>query len=277
MRSVFTGVLSVATLVLPVKLGTVVSDDSLELHRYRKSDASRIRMKRVAEADGEAVEWDDTQPGYELGDRTVVLLDDDDLARAFGEKSKNVTVVTFLDAGRLPRTASSASYYVQPVKGSEKGYALLAETMKRTGKSAAVTVKLRDRDSYALLYTDGHGYLILERLHWASEVKRPDFDAPSADLTATDLDLAENLVTQMSGPFAWETLKDESAARLDAVIQAKAETGQAVGTPAPKAAAGAPTADLTAALLASVEQAKADSTPKTPVRTRAPRAKKAAA
>jgi non-homologous end joining protein Ku len=102
-------------------------------------------------------------------------------------------------------------------------------------------------------------------------VKKPDFAAPSAELNRTDLDLAENLVTQMTGTFAWESLKDPAQERLDAVIRAKAETGQSVGIPQ-ETAANAPTADLTAALLASVEKAKADNASKAPVRTRKPAA-----
>jgi DNA end-binding protein Ku len=266
-----------AAVVLPVKLSTVVSDDSAELHRYRKSDGSRIRMKRVAEADGASVEYADTQPGYELPDGTVVLLSEDDLRQAFGEKTRAAKILQFTAPDQLPRTAAGTSYYVQPGTNGDQPYALLAEVMKRTGKVAVVSLAIRKREVLAMLYTTGDGYLILERLNWAADVKKPDFAAPNVKLTAAELDLGENLVTQLSGPFNWAAHTDTSEERLAEVIQAKAETGQVLGVPAARPENAVTSgADLMAALTASVEQAKAANAP-APARTRPSRAKAKAA
>lgn len=274
-RSMWSGTIGTGMLVLPVKLSNAVSGDGLELHRYRTSDGSRIRMNRVAEADGKDVAYADTSQGYELADGTVVLLTDDDFAKAFGEKSRTAKITQFVDEDALPRTAAGASYYVQPGKGGETAYALLNTAMNNTGKAAVVSIAIRQREAYALLYAQGD-YLILERLHWGSDVKLPEFAAPAPVLDASLVALAENLVNEMSAPFDWRSVPDENEARLAAVVQAKAETGQVTGVPAPRAAA-VPPADLAAALLASVEAARAAKDPG-PVRTRAPRtAKKAAA
>jgi DNA end-binding protein Ku len=266
-RSMWSGTLGVATLVLPVKLGTAVTDDSLELHQVRKSDGSRIRFRRVAQADGEEVAYSDIAKGYELPNGSMVILEDKDFELAFGDKSRAAKVLLFTDPAQVPRTAHAASYYVQPGTGGEPAYELLAEAMLRTGKAAVVSIAVRQREALALLYTTGDGYLILERLQWAAAVKKPDFAAPSAGVTAAELDLAENLVTQMTKPFDWADYADLSDVKLTAVVQAKAETGQVTGTPATRPE-GSPTAasDLTATLLASVEQAKSAARPAKPVR-----------
>jgi DNA end-binding protein Ku len=273
MRSIWSGTIGIGTLVLPVKLGTVTGDESAELHQVRKSDGSRISYRRFAAADGAEVPYSEIAKGYELPDGRTVVLTDEDFAKAYGEKSRNAKILQFVAEDALPRTAAGTSYYVQPGAGGEKAYALLARTMSDTGTAAVVSVAIRQRESLALLYANGDGYLILERLNWAADVKRPDFAAPDVNLSEAELDLAENLVTQMSGPFDWSSFRDESTEKLEKIVRAKAHLGQAVGTPATRPE-GSPTAsqDLEAALRASVAQFKTE--PKT---ARKPRTRKAAA
>jgi DNA end-binding protein Ku len=261
-------------LVLPVRLSTVVSDESTELHQVRKSDGSRISYRRFAAADGEEVPYSQIAKGYELPDGRTVVLTDEDFEKAYGGKNRNAKILQFVAEDALPRTAAGTSYYVQPGAGGEKAYALLARTMADTGTAAVVSVALRQRETLALLYTNGDGYLILERLNWAADVKKPDFAAPDATLPGTELDLAEKLVTQMSGPFDWGAARDESAERLEKVVQEKIETGQVAGTPASRPE-GSPTPaqDLMAVLQASVAESKKNTAP-----ARKPRmARKAAA
>lgn len=258
MRSVWTGTLGFGMLVMPVKLGTVVSKEENLLHRVRRCDGSRIRQPYVAEADGKPVEFSDTVMGYETGDGRVVLVEESDFDLAYGEKNRNAKILAFTPAGALPRTAHETSYYVQPGAGGERAYELLAAAMRRSGKAGVVSVAIRQREAMALLYATDDGYLVLERLQWAANVKKPDFAAPATGITENDIELAENLVGLMSGTFNWPALADTSAQALADVIQAKAETGQVVGTPAAKPAGSvtAP-ADLEDTLRASVAAAKA--------------------
>lgn len=272
MRSIWTGTIGYGPLVLPVKLGTVVTEERTELHQVRRSDGSRINFRRFAAADGKEVPYSEVAKGYIMPDSRVVVLEDADFEEAFGGKSREAKILSFTDAAQVPRSAAASSYYVQPGKGAEKAYALIAEAMKRAGKTAVVSFAMREREALALLYTDGNGYLVLERLHWAAEVKKPDFEAPGTGLLSeTDIALTENLVTEMTGTFDWTGKADESEERLARVIQAKAETGQALGIPAAPGSNEAP-GDLEAQLKAAVETAKAAKAP-----ARKPRARKAVA
>lgn len=281
-RSMWSGAVElVAGLSVPVKLSTAVTDSGPVLHQVRKSDGSRIRYQRFAQADGAEVPYADIEKGYELPDGRTVVLSDDDFRQAYGEKSRLAKIVQFTDRNYVPRTAAAASYYVEPDKGGEKAYALLAETMLRTGMVAIVSIALRQREAIAMLYTRGDGYLILERLNWAADVKEPDFAAPRPDLTAAEIDLAENLVTQMTSGFNWAAFEDKSEENLRRVIDAKTATGQAVGS---AAAPAGPPADMTELLAAAVAAEKAKRAPvsatrqKTaaPRKPRTPRAKAAA-
>jgi len=271
MRSVWDGAISFGMVVIPVKLLPATSDSGgLELHRVRRSDGSRVKMRRYAEADGPdgpEVPWEDTVMGYETGNGTTVLVEESDFTLAYGEKNRAARVITFIPAGSLPRVAHESTYYVQPGKGGDGAYALLAEALKRTGKVAVVSVAVRARQALALLYPDERGYLLLERLQWAADVGTPPFEAPSG-VSEDQVEAAENLIALSSAPFDWAAQEDASASALADVIARKAETGQVVGTPTAPGTGAAP-ADLMAALAASVEAAK----PKPPARK--PRAGKA--
>jgi DNA end-binding protein Ku len=259
LKSIWSGTLGIGGLSFPVKLGSAVSEDKLPLHRVRRSDGSRIRQQNIAEADGQPVDWSDIVTGYETGSGQTVLLEKDDFARAYGEKNRHIAIQAFLDASKLPRTAHDTSYVVEPGKDGERAYALLALVMEETGKSAVVSVAVRQREAFALLYAVD-GYLYLERLHWAADVKKPDFAAPAPKLDNKEIKLAHDLVEAFTGTFAWEVFEDTTMQKLTEVIQGKIETGQVLGTPQAPHSVTAPQ-DLAATLAASVEQAKAAKAP----------------
>jgi len=270
MRSIWTGTLGIGGLAFPVKLGTAVSEDKLPLHRVRRSDGSRVRQQNVAGADGQPVDWNDIVAGYETGSGQTVLLEKDDFARAYGEQSRHIAIQSFLDASSLPRSAHDTTYVVEPGNGGERAYALLALVMEESWKAALVSVAIRQREALALLYAV-NGYLYLERLHWAAQVKAPDFAAPAPKLDNKEIALARTLVDTFTGTVGWDAYKDTTMQRLTEVIQGKIETGQVLGTPQAPSAVTAPQ-DLAAVLAASVEAAKKAQAPAR--KPRAPRATK---
>ena len=274
MRSMWTGTVGFGPVVLPVRLGTAVSEDKSPLHQVRRSDGSRIRYKRIAEADGADVEFTDVVKGYEMPNGQIVKLEKTDFATAYGDKTHNARIVAFTTRDGIPRTASEKSYLVEPGKGGEVAYELLSEVLRRTGKVAVVSVAISDREALALLYTAGDGYLLLERLNWAAEVKAPDFAAPKTGITEEQIALAETLVGQMTKEFDWSAQADSSRAALEAVVAGKIENGEAVGVPSAATSVTAP-ANLTDILRASVAAAKAAKAPVPAARK--PRTRKTAA
>lgn len=274
MRSIWSGTIGFGPVVIPVKLLPAVSGGESELHRYRRRDASRIRMRRVAEADGEGgreVPWDETVSGYETGAGTVVLLEDDELDAAYGvagEPDRAARITAFVPLGTLPRLAAESSYYVQPGKGAEHAYELLATALLRSGRAAVVSLALRKRKANAMLYPTGDGYLILERLQWASAVQAPPFAAPKTGVTESEVEQAQNLIGLTKSAFDWDAEQDASAQRLSEYVQARIEAGQVSGTPSVPGSVAAP-ANLEDLLRASVEAAKAEQDPAP--RKRAPR------
>lgn len=265
MRSLWTGAVSLSLLNVPVKLGSSSKDNSLGLHMVRKSDGSPIKFKRVAEADGAEVSWGDIAKGYDSPDGSLVILDKDDFDRAYGDKNRTAQVLMFADAADIPPMAVKASYWMQPEKGGEKTYALLASALQSTGKVAVLTFAMRERESVAVMRAHD-GYLALETLEWESDLVKPDFAAPPQTATEAEQDLALKLIGQMSGTYDHSAQTDKSTEAVMAVIQAKIETGQTVKPVRGEKAEAAAPVDLMAALTAAVSEKKENPVPAPRVR-----------
>jgi DNA end-binding protein Ku len=273
MRSIWSGAIQViAGLSMPVKLGSTVKDNSLELHWVRKTDGARVKFTRVTEDDGKEINWNDMSKGYAAPDGSTVLMDRADFERVYGPKSRVATVLMFTEESNIPPMAVKKTYWVQPDIGGEKTYALLAQILNETGKVAVVTFAIRDREAVAVLRPHD-GYLALEALEWDSDMIRPDFAAPADTASDAEHSLAAKLIATMDGKYDHSQHTDHSREAVMEVIQAKIETGQVIA--AKDAPEGAPPrgmpADLTAVLKAAVEAKKGT----TDTRKRTPRGRAA--
>jgi DNA end-binding protein Ku len=259
MRSSWTGTVSIALLTLPVALGPATGDNELKLNQVRRSDGSQIKYKRVAEADGKEVEYRDIAKGYKAPDGRTVILENEDFERAFGEKTREAGILMFTSTSTIPRLATSKNYLVKPGKGGDKTYALLHKALVKTGKVAIVSFAVGQRQHLASIYPGSDGYLILEQLMWHEDVRKPDFDAPTVDVSDAELDMACKLVESLSKDFDHAEHKDESTAKLQEIIQDKLEHGNTQGkqtVTAPEKSGEQAATDLMAVLQASVADIK---------------------
>lgn len=233
--SVWNGSLSVMLLNVPVKLMPGQGDGGIEMHMYRSSDASRIRQKYYAEADGvdgPTVAYADTQRGYEAGDGSVVLLDKDDIKAAYGDADKVAKILMFTHIDRVPRAAAAKSYLIKPNVGGERTYSLLVAAMQQAGKVAVLQYFMRDQKNLAMIYVKDN-YLVLEQLRWAEDVRKPDFVVPTPDWSATEVKQAVELIDALTDDFDYETHKDEGRVRLGEVVQEKIKGGKATAPTRP--------------------------------------------
>jgi len=65
MRAIWKGAISFSLVNIPFALYPATRREELKFRLLRKSDLSPINYKRVAEADGKEVPWEDIVKGYE--------------------------------------------------------------------------------------------------------------------------------------------------------------------------------------------------------------------
>jgi DNA end-binding protein Ku len=256
-RSIWKGAISFGLVTIPVKLYSATEQKDVSFHQVRRSDGSRIRYKRVAQADGEEVPYGEIAKGYELSNGETVVLTDEDFADLPLTTSKAIDVLQFVPLEQVDPIFFEKSYYIEPDKAGAKPYVLLRDALEESGKVALVKVALRNRESLATLRVRD-GVFVLETMLWPDEVRNPDFGFLDEDIDVRpqELAMAGSLIDTLSGDFDPSQYKDSYREALNEVIEAKI-AGHEVKQPEQAQPTSGTVVDLMAALRASVEAAKA--------------------
>jgi DNA end-binding protein Ku len=135
-RAIWSGSISFGLLNVPVKLYSAVSRKNVSFRELREKDGSRIRHKRVAEADGEEVSYEDIVKGYEVAPEQYVVITRDELEEIDPKKTRAIEIQDFVDLDDIDPIYFDHPYYLGPDKGAEKAYALLVKAMGDAKKVA---------------------------------------------------------------------------------------------------------------------------------------------
>jgi DNA end-binding protein Ku len=155
--------------------------------------------------------------GYEYEEGRYVTLEKEDFKRANVEASQTIDIIGFVDGGDIPPYYYESPYYTGPAKHGEKGYALLRETLVRTGKVAIANVVIRTRQHLAMLYPR-EDHLILNTLRYQDELRPAgDIDVPEslaqAKVQPNEIKMAERLIGDMT--IEWDPSKYHDTYRDD--------------------------------------------------------------
>lgn len=223
-RPIWTGTLSFGLLNVPVSL--MSGERSVDLH-FRMLDSrsnTPVRYERVNAETGDEVPWKDIVKAFEYKKGSYVVLEPEDLKSAASEGREAVEVEAFVDATSIGPEYFEKPYILVPGKKAEKGYVLLRETLKRTGKIGIARVVIRTREYLsAVMPKDDALILVLLRypqeLVDASEYRIPEGGVSQYRIAPKELDMAEQLITSMSGEWKPGDFKDEFRERLQKVIE----------------------------------------------------------
>ena len=256
MRSIWKGTVSFGLVSIGVKLYTATEERSISFHQVRREDGSRIRYKRVAEADGAEVAYGDIAKGYETQSGETIVLTDDDFADLPLPSTRIVDVLQFVPLEQIDPIYFNKSYYLEPEKTAVKPYVLLRDALADSDTAGLVKVAIRNREQLATLRVRD-GVIVMETMIWPDEVREPDFGFldEDVDLRPQEKQMARSLVESMSGDFDPEEYTDGYRDALEQVIAAKVE-GREVIEPETAEPNTGNVVDLMSALRASVDAAK---------------------
>jgi DNA end-binding protein Ku len=257
MRPIWKGAISFGLVNIPIGLYSATKREDLSFKLLRESDHSPVNYKRVAEVDGKEVGWDQIVKGYEYEKGKFVVLKDEDFRRVDVEATQTIDIMDFVELGEINPMVFHKPYYIEPQKGGDKAYALLRETLNRTGKVGIARVVIRSREHIATVRPCGD-FLVLDLLYFDDEIQEttglrsPD----SVSLSKQELTMAERLVADMTAKWEPEKYTDQYRSALEGLIEEKIAAGGAE-LPAPKGAPKrkmSPVIDLVAVLQQSLEK-----------------------
>ncbi|MEO8778365.1 MAG: Ku protein [Rhodanobacter sp.] len=243
-RPIWTGTLSFGLLNVPVSL--MSGERSVDLH-FRMLDSrsnTPVRYERVNAETGEEVPWKEIVKAFEYEKGSYVVLDPEDIKSAASENHETVEVNTFVDADSIGPEYFEKPYLLVPGKKAEKGYVLLRETLKRTGKIGIARVVIRTREYLSAVMPRDDALMLMllrypQELVDAEEYKIPQGTVSSYRISPKEITMAEQLIESMSDTWRPGDYRDEFRDRLRKVIEKRLKS-KGVVTPAEDDDAGIP-------------------------------------
>ena len=238
-RALWKGAIAFGLVNIPVELHTAVRDSRPRFRMLHAEDKSPVKFERVCAREGKPVAWDELVKGYEYEKGRFVVLTKEDFKAAALEKSRTVDIRNFVKGEEIDDRFFETSYYLTPVKGGERSYALLREAIRETGLVGVATIVLRDAQHLAALEVKGDA-MVLTMMRYAEElVDVSEYRFPAAkDVRKPELQMARTLVEQLADTWDPEQYTDEYRANLMKVIKAKmkGKTVELKDTPEPQQA-----------------------------------------
>jgi len=237
MRAIWKGSISFSLVNIPISLYPATKHEELNFRLLRQKDLSPINYKRVAEADGREVPWEEIVKGYEYEKGKFVVLREEDFRRADVEATQSVDIIEFVPQEEIDPMFYDRPYYLEPQKKGAKAYALLREALRQSGKVGIAKVVIKTRQHLAAIKPENNS-LVLELMHFAEELVSPaSLKIPgNLDIGTRELEMANELVDRMSGQWHPEKYTDDYRHALMNLIQQKIEHGGRTppSGPAPK-------------------------------------------
>lgn len=270
-HAIWKGNISFGLVNIPVGLYSAEKGEAkLDFTLLDKRDLSPVGYRRYNKKSGKEVEAADIVKGYEFDEERYVVLSDADFRKANAKATQTIEILDFVEASDIHPVFFEKPYFLAPIgRGGQKSYALLRETLKRSGKAGVARVVIHTREYVGLVLPYGKG-LILNILRYAEELRGPDeFNLPEENLealgiTEKELGMAERLVEGMYSEWSPDKYHDTYSDELKQYIKQKIEAGETekVEEVSAQAAPEGKVIDLMALLKKSLEEKTVPARPK---------------
>jgi DNA end-binding protein Ku len=264
-RIVWRGAVSFGLVHVPVVLHAAARANDLDFDWLDRRDMANVGYSRINKRTGKPIDKEFIVKGYQYQKGEYVLFSDEDFRRANVSATQTVEILSFVEAAAIPPFYFEAPYYLAPDKRGAKGYALLRETLRQSGKAALAKVVIHSKQHLcAVLVHDD--VLVLNTMRFADEVLAfSDLSLPGSDLAdigvgKRELEMAQRLVDDMTEEWSPEHYGDSYRDDLLARAEEKIAAGEThLLTPASAESeeggrASAEIIDLAAMLKRSIEE-----------------------
>lgn len=257
-HKIWTGSINFGLVTIPVGMYSATEDHTISFHQYERGTADRVRYKRVNERTGKEVEYSDIVKGREVGG-TLVTVEPKELEEIAPGRSRTIDITEFVDLDEIDPIFFQKTYWLAPAdKSNDRPYNLLRRAMAETNQVGIARFVLRGKEYLTALRADSDA-LALETLFFADEIRDSasvlgPSSEKSAEASAQELKMATGLIESMSGTWNPEEYEDTYTARVEKLLEDKAQGREPVAAEAPPQPTDV--IDLTDALRRSVDEAR---------------------
>ena len=252
----WTGTISFGLVSVPCRCYLAVDAVETGAHLLHVDCLGRVQSKTWCPTCEVTISRAETTHGFEVGTDRYVTVSTEEYEALPVSSLRQVSLDRFVDlteARSITRFAR-ATHYLEPEPLGRRAFALLHDVMESGGVIGIGKVSFRSREHLAAIEPFGRT-MLLTTLAWPQEVRAvSDLDVGDpVEIPGRERQLAQQLVSAMTGPFEPGAFRDEYRAALDALIDSKVAGDAVVSAPAPSTEA---LVDLMAALQASVAEAQ---------------------
>jgi DNA end-binding protein Ku len=224
MKAIWNGSLSFGLVNIPVRMYTASQEKEISFVLLHKKDHSEIRYARICKAEGKEVPWKEIVKGYEYEKGNFVVLDDKDFEKANLKKTKTIEIEKFVEETEIDSIYFVKPYFLEPEKSAEKAYGLLRDALASSKKVGLAKYVLRNREHLAIIKVH-ENMMILNELRYVNEVKpAEELKIPSlAKPNRKELDVAVQLIEQLTEPFKPAAYKDTYTEEIKQIIKQKSK------------------------------------------------------
>lgn len=255
--------ISFGLVYIPVTLHSCVKTNDINFNFIDKNTMSRIRYKKTClDCEGREVKNEDIVKGYKYEDDTYVIIEDKDFENIKSRRDKTITIEKFVSLESIDPLYFDKTYYVVPT-GAEQAYSLLMGAMEAEGMAGVAKTVLGTKDTLIVVRVK-NGQMLLNTLFFEDEIQASPAKNIKSVTSGKELDLAKNLIENMSEDFDISSYKDEYREKLISLIDSKI-SGKALALPKEKAPRQV--SSLMDALLKSIESSKKTENPTAKAKT----------
>ena len=233
-RAIWTGTLSFGLLNVPVSLMPGERRSELSFRMLDARDKHPVRYQRVNAESGEEVPWDEIVKAYEYEKGKYVVIEKKDIEAVSPERNESIDVEAFVDADQIGVRFYDKPYVLAPGKKAEKGYVLLRETLKRTGKVGVARVVLRTREYLCAVLPEGDALVMMllrypDELVGFEEYALPREEPERHRISEKEREMASELIESMSVEWKPDDFEDQFRDKLMQLIEERvSQEGAAV-------------------------------------------------
>jgi DNA end-binding protein Ku len=220
--------LRLSLVLVPVRLfPAVATEGSVSFRMIDSKSGEPIKYQKGIETDRgfKEVPEEEIVKGYEYAKGQHVLIKPEEIDKLKLEAKHTIDLGRFVDEKDIDPRYWEKPYYLLPDgDDAEKGYVVLRDALKATGKVAVGQLIMGGREHLVGITTLGKG-LVLEILRYGHEVRDAElyFDKLTSKPDRQAVKLAVDLMEREVGPFQPETMPNQYAEAVRKLVRAKVE------------------------------------------------------
>src|SRR5438128_5576148 len=251
--SVWSGYLTFGLISMPVRLFSGARSSGVSLHMLHRDDLHRIKQQLYCPADNRVVERSEIVKGYEYRKDEYVVIEPEEIKKIEPKTAKVMEILEFVKSTEVDPIYFESSYYMAPDQAGEKPYALLFDTLRRTGYVGIAKIAMHNREHIVIFRPGDHG-ILMHTMYYSHEIRKmEEFRTDTSLVKDKEVELAQMLVESLAATFDPGKYKDMYRENLQGMIDAKIKGQEVV---APPTAEPAKVIDIMEALKQSLAIAK---------------------